>query len=67
MNEPKVDVQSSTGGWEQYADWPIPGTEDVNVRFRAGDEGAGSLALTPAKGSLRSSRSSTIRTSSSRQ
>jgi X-Pro dipeptidyl-peptidase len=50
MKEPKVDVQSSTGVWEQHANWPIPGTEDVNVRFRAGEEGAGSLALNRAEG-----------------
>jgi X-Pro dipeptidyl-peptidase len=48
MDAPKVDVETSIGVWERHADWPIPGTGNVNVWLRAGDGGAGSLALTPA-------------------
>ena len=50
MDEPKVDVQTSTGVWEQHADWPIPGTGNVNIWLRDGANGVGSLALTPAQG-----------------
>jgi X-Pro dipeptidyl-peptidase len=48
--EPKVDVQTSTGAWEQHADWPIPTTGNVNVWLRGGAEGAGSFALAPSLG-----------------
>jgi X-Pro dipeptidyl-peptidase len=48
MQEPKVDVETEIGIWEQHADWPIPGTANVNLWLRGDDEGAGSLALTPA-------------------
>ena len=37
---PEASRSHATGVWEQHANWPIPGTEDVNVRFRAGEEGA---------------------------
>jgi X-Pro dipeptidyl-peptidase len=48
--EPKVDVERPVGVWEQHHDWPIPGTTQVTTWFRAGAEGAGTLALTPATG-----------------
>ncbi|WP_233564970.1 CocE/NonD family hydrolase [Micromonospora musae] len=49
--EPKVDVEPSAGVWEQHADWPIPGTGNVNIFMRPGTaDSAGNLALTPAKG-----------------
>lgn len=47
--EPKVDVEPSVGVWERHADWPIPGTGNVNVWLRPGADSAGELALTPAK------------------
>jgi X-Pro dipeptidyl-peptidase len=50
MREPRVDVERSIGVWEQYADWPIPGTTKVTVWLRSGDNGAGSLALAPGAG-----------------
>jgi X-Pro dipeptidyl-peptidase len=49
-DEPKVDVQTSTGAWEQYADWPIPTTGNVNLWLRGSADGAGSFALTPSLG-----------------
>ncbi|MGK5739298.1 CocE/NonD family hydrolase [Micromonospora sp. URMC 103] len=49
MDEPKVDVEPSSGVWEQHADWPIPGTGNVDVWLRPGADSAGTLALTPAK------------------
>jgi X-Pro dipeptidyl-peptidase len=49
MDEPGVDVETSIGVWERHRDWPIPGTGNVNVWLRAGGQGAGSLALTPAQ------------------
>jgi X-Pro dipeptidyl-peptidase len=47
MREPAVDVEAKVGQWEQYDQWPIPGSTNVNVWLRAGAEGAGSLALSP--------------------
>jgi X-Pro dipeptidyl-peptidase len=49
-DEPKVDVQTSTGAWEQHADWPIPTTGNVNLWLRGSADGAGSFALTPSLG-----------------
>jgi X-Pro dipeptidyl-peptidase len=49
-DEPKVDVQTSTGAWEQHADWPIPTTGKVNLWLRGSADGAGSFALTPSLG-----------------
>ncbi len=50
MAEPAVDVERSVGVWEQHADWPIPGTRNVNFWLRPGTDGAGGLALGPSKG-----------------
>jgi X-Pro dipeptidyl-peptidase len=47
--EPKVDVETGVRQWERYADWPVPGSRNVDVWLRAGDEGAGSFALTPGR------------------
>jgi X-Pro dipeptidyl-peptidase len=49
MDEPMADVEVGPDVWETYADWPVPGTEDVNVWLRPGDT-AGTLALTPEVG-----------------
>jgi X-Pro dipeptidyl-peptidase len=49
MDEPMADVEVGPDVWETYADWPVPGTEDVNVWLRPG-EAAGTLALTPETG-----------------
>ncbi|MGX1701894.1 CocE/NonD family hydrolase [Microbacterium sp. NPDC055357] len=48
--EPMVDVEVEGGVWEQHANWPIDGTEHVEVYLRDGAGGAGSFALTPAPG-----------------
>ncbi len=50
MSEPKVDVEVAAGEFETYKDWPVPGTGNVNLWLRGGDEGAGEFALTPAHG-----------------
>src|SRR5918996_1441207 len=49
-SEPKVDVEVAAGDFETYADWPVPGTGNVNLWLRGGAEGAGAFALTPAQG-----------------
>jgi X-Pro dipeptidyl-peptidase len=51
--EPKVDVEVAAGDFETYADWPVPGTGNVNLWFRAEDDSAGSFALAPAPGAPR--------------
>jgi X-Pro dipeptidyl-peptidase len=48
--EPKLDVEVAAGKFEQHDDWPVPGTRDVDLWLRAGEEGAGAFALTPARG-----------------
>ena len=50
MAEPAVDLERSVGVWEQHADWPIPGTRNVNFWLRPGTDGAGGLALAPSTG-----------------
>jgi X-Pro dipeptidyl-peptidase len=49
MDEPMADVEVGPDVWETYDNWPVPGTEDVNVWLRPG-EAAGTLALTPESG-----------------
>ena len=49
MDEPMADVEVGPDVWEAYDNWPVPGTEDVNVWLRPG-EAAGTLALTPEPG-----------------
>jgi X-Pro dipeptidyl-peptidase len=49
MDEPMADVEVGPDVWETYNNWPVPGTEDVNVWLRPG-EAAGTLALTPEPG-----------------
>ncbi len=49
MDEPMADVEVDPDVWETYDNWPVPGTEDVNVWLRPG-EAAGTLALTPQAG-----------------
>ncbi|MGH3057367.1 MAG: CocE/NonD family hydrolase [Gaiellaceae bacterium] len=49
MDEPMADVEVDPDVWETYDNWPVPGTEDVNVWLRPG-EAAGTLALTPEPG-----------------
>jgi X-Pro dipeptidyl-peptidase len=49
MDEPMADVEVGPDVWETYDNWPVPGTEDVNVWLRPG-EAAGTLALTPEAG-----------------
>jgi X-Pro dipeptidyl-peptidase len=40
MDEPRVTIEDSTDTWGQYADWPVPGTSDVNVFLRGTDPAA---------------------------
>jgi X-Pro dipeptidyl-peptidase len=49
-NEPKVDLEEAAGEFRAYADWPVPGTGNVNLWFRDDADGAGAFALTPAQG-----------------
>ena len=49
MDEPMADVEVDPDVWETYDNWPVPGTEDVNVWLLPGDV-AGTLALTPQTG-----------------
>jgi X-Pro dipeptidyl-peptidase len=48
--EPKVDVEVSAGVFETHDDWPVPGTRSVDLWLRAGEDGAGAFALSPAHG-----------------
>jgi X-Pro dipeptidyl-peptidase len=48
MDEPMATVENAPDVFEDYANWPIPGTQDVDV-YLAGETGvAGSLALQPS-------------------
>ncbi len=49
MGEPMADVEVAADTWETYEDWPVPGTEAVNVWLRPGDP-AGRLGLIPQPG-----------------
>jgi X-Pro dipeptidyl-peptidase len=49
MDEPMADVEVGPDVWETYDNWPVPGTEDVNVWLRPG-AAAGTLVLTPETG-----------------
>jgi X-Pro dipeptidyl-peptidase len=49
MDEPMADVEVGPDVWETSDNWPVPGTEDVNVWLRPGGA-AGTLALTPQPG-----------------
>ncbi len=47
MNEPAVTIEDEVGTWKNYADWPIPGTENVDVFLRGtGQDTAGTLGGT---------------------
>ena len=43
MSEPRVDIENTKDNWGTYADWPLPGAQNVNV-FLQGD-----TASTPGK------------------
>jgi X-Pro dipeptidyl-peptidase len=36
MSQPRVDIEDTKDNWSTYADWPLPGSRDVNV-FLQGD------------------------------
>jgi X-Pro dipeptidyl-peptidase len=40
MDEPPVTIEDSKDTWGEYADWPVPGTSDVNVFLRGTDPAA---------------------------
>jgi len=43
MSQPRVDIEDTKDNWGTYADWPLPGSKDVNV-FLQGD-----TATTPGR------------------
>ena len=45
-NEPKVHIEDKIDQWGDYAEWPVPGTQNVDLFLRAEGNlaGAGSLA-----------------------
>jgi X-Pro dipeptidyl-peptidase len=47
MDEPRATVETSTNVFEDYADWPLPGTQNIDVFLRGGQTTSvpGSLAL----------------------
>ncbi|WP_186762663.1 CocE/NonD family hydrolase [Lentzea tibetensis] len=48
MREPMADVQRPNGSWEQYANWPQPGTKDTTLFLGPAAGGfSGSLTATP--------------------
>jgi X-Pro dipeptidyl-peptidase len=49
MDEPTADVEVAASVFESYDDWPIPGTEKVNVYLQSAT-GAGVLGLAPTGG-----------------
>ena len=40
-SEPKVTIEDEPNVWNQYGDWPIPGTQNTDVFLRAGSDPAG--------------------------
>jgi X-Pro dipeptidyl-peptidase len=52
QNEPKVTVEDEKDVWGNYADWPVPGTQNVDIYLRSGGEaGSGSLGSYAGGGS----------------
>jgi X-Pro dipeptidyl-peptidase len=50
-NEPRVTIENEKDVWGNYADWPIPGTQNVDVYLRSAGQGnAGNLAGQPGVG-----------------
>ncbi len=45
QNEPRVTIEEEKDVWADYTDWPIPGTENVDVYLRATDDAAASGTL----------------------
>ncbi len=41
MSEPAVDIETSKDVWETHADYPVPGTQMVDVFLRSNGGGAG--------------------------
>ena len=39
QNEPKVTIEDEVDTWGDYGDWPIPGTQNVDLFLRAGTTG----------------------------
>ena len=51
QNEPAVTIENEKDVWGNYADWPIPGTQNVDVFLRStGAATAGNLAGQPGVG-----------------
>jgi X-Pro dipeptidyl-peptidase len=51
MDEPRATVETDPGVYEDAADWPLPGTEDVPVQLAGTVAGsAGALLLEPGAG-----------------
>lgn len=47
--EPRVDVERSPGTWEQYRDWPVPGTRTLPLSLNAGPAGQPGTLSTRAR------------------
>jgi X-Pro dipeptidyl-peptidase len=44
MNEPAVTIEDEKDVWGEYADWPVPGTQNVDLFLRATTDTVGALA-----------------------
>jgi X-Pro dipeptidyl-peptidase len=50
-DEPRVTIEDAKDTWRNYADWPIPGTQNVDVYLRGTSESApGGLGGSPGGG-----------------
>jgi X-Pro dipeptidyl-peptidase len=43
QNEKRVTIEEERDVWKDYADWPIPGTQNVDLYLRASDGATGTL------------------------
>jgi X-Pro dipeptidyl-peptidase len=50
MSEPKVTIEDEKDNFVDYDEWPIPGTQNVDVFLRASDGAAGTLGATAGGG-----------------
>jgi X-Pro dipeptidyl-peptidase len=49
--EPRVTIEEEKDVWRDYADWPIPGTQNVDIYLRSAGQGnAGNLGGQPGVG-----------------
>ncbi|MBE2316483.1 CocE/NonD family hydrolase [Solirubrobacter sp. CPCC 204708] len=50
--EPKVTIEDAPDVWGNYADWPIPGTQNTDVYLRAGANPAGAGTIGGMSGGM---------------